>query len=234
MPCGPVANRVPYPLVADGLSAGIPISGHLTMSNRFYSLRSTATATAAISSPSTGGCSFGVFQSTVCFRTTCTLFPLPILRRERVPTYATHEKRKLSLRIFQINRELAFGRTLILPTHPLARAISQVWQFPLCRYRHGYPRPHEVILPEVIIVLHFSPCWYLLRTFLRSDKLRPNGGKLLPPFQSSKNWKALDPTVMSRTTCCATTMNSQCQIPRSGTASSTCGDVYINFVKDLL
>ena len=24
MPCGPVANRVPYPLVADGLSAGIP------------------------------------------------------------------------------------------------------------------------------------------------------------------------------------------------------------------
>lgn len=39
--------------------------------------------------------------------------------------------------------------------------------------------PHEVILPEVIIVLHFSPCWYLLRTFLRSDKLRPNGGKLL-------------------------------------------------------
>lgn len=31
MPCGPVANRVPYPLVADGLSAGIPISGHLTM-----------------------------------------------------------------------------------------------------------------------------------------------------------------------------------------------------------
>ena len=43
---------------------------------------------------------------------------------------------------------------------------------------------------------------------LRSDKLRPNGGKLLPPFQSLKNWKALDPTVMSWTTCCATTMNS--------------------------
>ena len=59
----------------------------------------------------------------------------------RVPTYATHEERKLSLRIFQINRELAFGRTLILLTYRLAAAISQVWQFPLCRYRHGYPRP---------------------------------------------------------------------------------------------
>lgn len=44
----------------------------------------------------------------------------------RVPTYATHDKRKLSLRIFQINRELAFGRTLILPTHPLARAIPSM------------------------------------------------------------------------------------------------------------
>ena len=68
------------------------------------------------------------------------LFPLPISFEARSHC-ATHDKRKLSLRIFQINRELTFGRTLILPTHPLARAISQVWQFPLCRYRHGYPRP---------------------------------------------------------------------------------------------
>lgn len=129
---------------------------------------------------------------------------------------------------------LRSARTLILLTHPLARAIPRYGSFRYADTGMAIRGPHEVILPEVIIVLHFSPCWYLLRTFLRSDKLRPNGGKLLPPFQFFKDWKALDPTVMSRTTCCATTMISLCQIPRSGTASSTCGDVYINFVKDLL
>ena len=77
-------------------------------------MRSTATATAAISSPSTGGCSFGVFQNDQCFRTTCTLFPLPISFEAR--SYcATHDKRKLSLRIFQINRELAFGQDTYSP-----------------------------------------------------------------------------------------------------------------------
>ena len=134
------------------------------------------------------------------------LFPLPISFEARSHC-ATHDKRKLSLRIFQINRELAFGRTLILPTHPLARAIPRYGSFRYADTGMAIRRgPHEVILPEVIIVLHFSPCWYLLRTFLRSDKLRPNGGKLLTPFQFFKDWKALDPTVMSRTTCCATTM----------------------------
>ena len=33
----------------------------------------------------------------------------------RVPTYATHEKRKLSLRIFHINRELTFGQDTYSP-----------------------------------------------------------------------------------------------------------------------
>lgn len=159
------------------------------------------------------------------------LFPLPISFEARSHC-ATHDKRKLSLRIFQINRKLTFGRTLILPTHRLAAAIPRYGSFRYADTGMAIRRgPHEVILPEVIIVLHFSPCWYLLRTFLRSDKLRPNGGK---SFQSRKNWKALDPTVMSRTTCYASTMISLCQISRSGTASSTCGDVYINFVKELL
>ena len=142
-------------------------------------MRSTATATAAISSPSTGGCSFGVFQNDQCFRTTCTLFPLPISFEAR--SYcATHDKRKLSLRIFQINRELAFGQDTYSPYssscegHFPGMAVSVM---PIPAWLSD--ASHEVILPEVIIVLHFSPCWYLLRTFLRSDKLRPNGGKLL-------------------------------------------------------
>lgn len=40
---------------------------------------------ALYSSPSTGGCSFGVFQITVCLRTTCTYSPYLSLSR-RVPT----------------------------------------------------------------------------------------------------------------------------------------------------
>ena len=53
------------------------------------------------------------------------IFPLPISFEARSHC-ATHDKRKLSLRIFQINRELTFGRTLILLTHPLARAIPSM------------------------------------------------------------------------------------------------------------
>lgn len=109
----------------------------------------------------------------------------------RVPTYATHDKRKLSLRIFQINRELTFGRTLILLTHRLSAAIPRYGSFRYADTGMAIRGPHEVILPEVIIVLHLSPCWYLLRTFLRSDKLRPNGGKLLTLSNSlriGKHW----------------------------------------------
>ena len=83
------------------------------------------------------------------------IFPLTISFEAR--SYcATHEKRKLSLRIFQINRELTFGRTLILPTHRLAAAIPRYGSFRYADTGMAIRRgPHEVILPEVIIVLHF-------------------------------------------------------------------------------
>ena len=161
------------------------------------------------------------------------IFPLPISFEARSHC-ATHEKRKLSLRIFQINRELAFGRTLILLTYPLARAISQVWQFPLCRYRHGYPRPTR---GHSARSNHRAPFFHHAGISSARSYVPISSGqwwKVVNPFQFFKDWKALDPTVMSRTTCCATTMISLCQISRSGTASSTCGDVYINFVKELL
>ena len=82
------------------------------------------------------------------------IFPLTISFEAR--SYcATHEKRKLSLRIFQINRELTFGRTLILPTHRLAAAIPRYGSFRYADTGMAIRGPHEVILPEVIIVLHF-------------------------------------------------------------------------------
>lgn len=85
-----------------------------------------------------------------------------------------------------------------------------VWQFPLCRYRHGYPRPtrsHSARSNHR--APFFSPCWYLLRT----SYVPISSGPMVESyehhsFQSPKNWKALDPTVMSWTTCCTTTMNS--------------------------
>lgn len=93
---------------------------------RFYSLRSTATATAAISSPSTGGCSFGVFQITVCFRTTCTLFPLPILRRERVPLAPPTRNGNFHSGYSRSTVNLRSARTLILPTYRLTAAIPSM------------------------------------------------------------------------------------------------------------
>lgn len=137
MPCDPVANRVPYPLVADGLSAGIPYATPVGGATDFIpcALRPRPLLQ-SVAHPQVGVHS-GYSRVPYAYARLAHIPPTYLFRGAFL--YATHDKRKLSLRIFQINRELTFGRTLILLTHPLARAISQVWQFPLCRYRHGYP-----------------------------------------------------------------------------------------------
>lgn len=230
MPCGPVANRVPYPLVADGLSAGIPYTTPVGGATDFIpcALRPRPLLQ-SVAHPQVGVHS-GYSREPYAYARLAHYFPDLSLSR-RVPTTPPTINGNFHSGYSRLTVNLRSARTLILLTYRLAAAIPRYGSFRYADTGMAIRGPHEVILPEVIIVLHFSPCWYLLRTFLRSDKLRPNGGK---SFQSLKNWKALDPTVMSRTTCCATTMISLCQIPRSGTASSTCGDVYINFVKDLL
>ena len=154
MPCGPVANRVPYPLVADGLSAGIPYATPVGGATDFIpcTLRPRPLLQ-SVAHPQVGVHS-GYSRVSYAYARLAHHSPYLSLSR-RVPTYATHEKRKLSLRIFQINRELTFGRTLILLTHRLAAAIPSmaVSVMPIPAWLSD--ASHEVILPEVIIVLHF-------------------------------------------------------------------------------
>ena len=140
MPCGPVANRVPYPLVADGLSAGIPYATPVGGATDFIpcALRPRPLLQ-SVAHPQVGVHS-GYSRVPYAFARLAHYFPYLSLSR-RVPTYATHNKRKLSLRIFQINRELTFGQDTYSPYSSSCEGHSQVWQFPLCRYRHGYPRP---------------------------------------------------------------------------------------------
>lgn len=178
MPCGPVANRVPYPLVADGLSAGIPYATPVEGATDYIScaLRPRPLLQ-SVAHPQVGVHS-GYSRVPYAFARLAHYSPYLSLSR-RVPTCATHYKRKLSLRIFQINRELAFGQDTYSPYSSPCGGHSQYGSFRYADTGMAIRGPHDVILPEVIIVLHFSPCWYLLRTFLRSDKLRPNGGKLL-------------------------------------------------------
>ena len=126
VPCGPVANRVPYPLVADGLSAGIPICGHLAMPTTDYipcALRPRPLLQ-SVAHPHAGVHS-GYSRVSYAFARLAHYSPYLSLSR-RVPTSATHEKRKLSLRIFQEHRKLAFGMTLIFPIYHLSAAISSM------------------------------------------------------------------------------------------------------------
>ena len=126
VPCGPVANRVPYPLVADGLSAGIPICGHLTMPTTDFipcALRPRPLLQ-SVAHPHAGVHS-GYSRVSYAFARLAHIPPTYSPKRARSHC-ATHEKRKLSLGIFQEHRELAFGRTLILPTYHLSAAISSM------------------------------------------------------------------------------------------------------------
>ena len=128
MPCGPVANRVPYPLVADGLSAGIPYATPVGGATDFIpcALRPRPLLQ-SVAHPQVGVHS-GYSRVSYAYARLAHYSPYLSLSR-RVPTYATHDKRKLSLRIFQINRELTFGRTLILLTYRLAAAIPRYGSF---------------------------------------------------------------------------------------------------------
>lgn len=114
MPCGPVVNRVPYPLVADGLSAGIPYATPVGGATDFIpcALRPRPLLQ-SVAHPQVGVHS-GYSRVPYAFARLAHYSPYLSLSR-RVPTYATHDKRKLSLRIFQINRELTFGQDTYSP-----------------------------------------------------------------------------------------------------------------------
>lgn len=154
MPCGPVANRVPYPLVADGLSAGIPYAGIFRCLTDYIpcALRPRPLLQ-SVAHPQVGVHS-GYSREPYAFARLAHYSPY-LFSEESASYCATHDKRKLSLRIFQINRELTFGRTLILPTYRLAAAIPRYGSFRYADTGMAIRGPHEVILPEVIIVLHF-------------------------------------------------------------------------------
>ena len=140
MPCGPVANRVPYPLVADGLSAGIPYATPVVGATDFIPcalrprplLQSVAHPQAGVHS--------GYSREPYAFALLAHIPPTYLFRGAFLHTPPTINGNFHS-GYSRLTVNLRSARTLILPTHPLARAISQVWQFPLCRYRHGYPRP---------------------------------------------------------------------------------------------
>lgn len=176
MPCGPVANRVPYPLVADGLSAGIPYATPVGGATDFIpcALRPRPLLQ-SVAHPQVGVHS-GYSRKMYAYARLAHYSPYLSLSR-RVPTtpptingnfHSGYSRLTVNLR----SAGHLFSLLILL------RGPFPVWQFPLCRYRHGYPRPHEVILPEVIIVLHFITMLVSPPHVLRSDKLRPNGGKL--------------------------------------------------------
>lgn len=140
MPCGPVANRVPYPLVADELSAGIPYATPVGGATDLIpcALRPRPLLQ-SVAHPQVGVHS-GYSRVPYAFARLAHYSPY-LFSEESASYCATHDKRKLSLRIFQINRELTFGQDTYSPYLSSCEGHSQVWQFPLCRYRHGYPRP---------------------------------------------------------------------------------------------
>lgn len=178
MPCGPVANRVPYPLVADGLSAGIPYATPVGGDTDFIpcALRPRPLLQ-SVAHPQVGVHS-GYSRVPYAYARLAHIPPTYLFRGAFLhtpPTINGNFHSGYSRLTVNLRSAGHLFSLLIALRRPFPGMAVSVMPIPAWLSDAS----HEVILPEVIIVLHFSPCWYLLRTFLRSDKLRPNGGKLL-------------------------------------------------------
>ena len=137
MPCGPVANRVPYPLVADGLSAGIPYATPVGGATDFIpcALRPRPLLQ-SVAHPQVGVHS-GYSRVPYAFARLAHYSPYLSLSR-RVPTAppTINENFHSGYSRLTVNLRSA-GHLFSLLI--LLRGPFPVWQFPLCRYRHGYP-----------------------------------------------------------------------------------------------
>lgn len=154
MPCGPVANRVPYPLVADGLSAGIPYATPVGDATDFIpcALRPRPLLQ-SVAHPQVGVHS-GYSRVPYAFARLAHYSPYLSLSR-RVPTapptingnfHSGYSRLTVNLRsaghLFSL---------LITSRRPFPGMAVSVMPIPAWLSDAS----HEVILPEVIIVLHF-------------------------------------------------------------------------------
>lgn len=154
MPCGPVANRVPYPLVADGLSAGIPYATPVGGATDFIpcALRPRPLLQ-SVAHPQVGVHS-GYSRVPYAFARLAHIPPTYSPKRARSHTPPTINGNFHS-GYSRLTVNLRSDRTLILPTYHLAAAIPRYGSFRYADTGMAIRGPHEVILPEVIIVLHF-------------------------------------------------------------------------------
>lgn len=114
MPCGPVANRVPYPLVADGLSAGIPYATPVGGATDFIpcTLRPRPLLQ-SVAHPQVGVHS-GYSRVPYAFARLAHYFPYLSLSR-RVPTTPPTINGNFHSGYSRINRELTFGQDTYSP-----------------------------------------------------------------------------------------------------------------------
>ena len=145
MPCGPVANRVPYPLVADELSAGIPYATPVGGATDFIpcALRPRPLLQ-SVAHPQVGVHS-GYSRVTYAYARLAHYSPYLSLSR-RVPTTPPTINGNFHSGYSRLTVNLRSARTLILLTHPLARAIPRYGSF---RYAdtgmaiRGFTRSHS-------------------------------------------------------------------------------------------
>ncbi len=141
MPCGPVANRVPYPLVADGLSAGIPYATPVGGATDFIpcALRPRPLLQ-SVAHPQVGVHSG---YSRVPYAYARLAHYSPYLFSEESAFLHTPPTRNGNFHsgYSRLTVNLRSAGHLFSLLIALRRPFP-VWQFPLCRYRHGYPTLH--------------------------------------------------------------------------------------------
>lgn len=155
VPCGPVANRVPYPLVADGLSAGIPYATPVGGATDF--IPCTLRPRPLLQS---------VAHPQVGVHSGYSRLPYAFARLAHYSPYLFSEESAFLHTPPTINGNFHSGYSRLTVN---LRSAGHLFSL-LILLRGPFPRygsfryadtgmairgPHEVILPEVIIVLHF-------------------------------------------------------------------------------
>lgn len=154
MPCGPVANRVPYPLVADGLSAGIPYATPVGGATDFIpcALRPRPLLQ-SVAHPQVGVHS-GYSRVPYAFARLAHYSPYLSLSR-RVPTAPPTRNGNFHSGYSRLTVNLRSARYLFSLLILLRGPFPRYGSFRYADTGMAIRGPHEVILPEVIIVLHF-------------------------------------------------------------------------------